>query len=154
MRKCRARACVKCAVCAPSSPPSPSLVTCCSLLTPGHAEQPHCLSDPVWPPQAWCPPENSRAALRTSLFSLSMELCVTSSSVGLCATLCVCLDTLAVLKGPGTQKGLEVGFGLSPLPWDGGPRYSVLSLLLPGENTVCKKKHKLRAMMRALITNM
>ena len=89
-----------------------------------------------------------------TMFSLTMELCITSNSLGLCATLCVCLGTLAVLKGPGTQKGLEVGFGLSPLPWDGGPRYSVLSLLLPGENTVCKKKHKLRAMMRALITNM
>lgn len=50
-----------------------------------------------------------------------MELCITSSSVGLCATLCVFLGTLAVLKGPGIQKGLEVGLGLSLLPWDRGP---------------------------------
>lgn len=61
-----------------------------------------------------------------------MELCVTSSPVGLRATLCVFLGTLAVLKGPGTQKGSQVGFG----PWDGGPRCSVLSLLLPGENSL------------------
>lgn len=64
-----------------------------------------------------------------------MELCITSSSVGLCTTLCVFLGTLAVLKGPGTQKGLKVGFGLRPLRWDRGPRYSVLSLLLPAGNS-------------------
>ncbi|KAM7332513.1 hypothetical protein ACRRTK_009221 [Alexandromys fortis] len=51
-----------------------------------------------------------------------MELCITSSSVGLCATLCVFLGTLAVLKGSGIRKGSGVGFVLSPLPWDREPR--------------------------------
>lgn len=72
-----------------------------------------------------------------------MELCITSSSLGLRAILCVCVGTLAVLKGLGTQKGLEEGFGLSPLPWDGGPRYSLLSLLLPGENSVQREAQTL-----------
>lgn len=53
----------------------PSLYLCPLLhwpsLTPGHAEQPHCLSDPVWPPQAGCPPENSGAPLGTSTPCLS-----------------------------------------------------------------------------------
>lgn len=74
--------------------------------------------------------------------------CITSSSVGLCATLRVFLSTLAVLKGSGIRKHSEGGFELSLLPWDREPRYSsVQSLLLPAENTVCKEKHKLWALI-------
>ena len=71
-----------CLLCLHSFNSSP--LTRCHLLITGHAEQPHCLSDPLWPPQAWCPPENRGTPLGTSppMPLCPMELCIASCSAG------------------------------------------------------------------------
>ena len=98
---------------------SPS--THCPLLTPGHAEQPHCLSDPLRPPQTWCPPENCGAPLGMSwpLPLCPVELCIASCSMG---------HPVGFLGHLASVEGLlwcfEVRLRLGTLPWGERPRYS------------------------------